>query len=253
MSSKMILVRLTSIIDPKLLEELLKEYDMVKKSHFLEDWEKSILHAAKFSELTLAIVKCIVDKETIDVNNIRFDKLWHDILNRTKITAEDDILLLATPRVTRTIYDIRSKKRVVHVKSIDPNFLDSQYCVSACDWILAQFVMLYLKANVEDTRSIIHSVVEKQIPFLEQFEDGSITVLKENMSFKEQFMLGLYKLGIRTPKKDLARILKTYDQLVNATSKNLEKEKLANVNKDGVVLTKKGIRFVEDAVLNPNK
>jgi hypothetical protein len=63
MSTKMILVRLASIMDPKLLEDLLKEYGLVKKFHFLEDWEKSILHAGKFSELTLAIVKSIVDKK----------------------------------------------------------------------------------------------------------------------------------------------------------------------------------------------
>jgi hypothetical protein len=159
--------------------------------------------------------------------------------------------MLAIPRVTRTIYDIRSKKRVVHIKSINPNLLDSQYCVSACDWILAQFVMLYLKADAQDFSSIIHSLIERQIPFVEQFEDGSITILKE-LSFKDQFMLGLYKLGVRTPKKELARILKTYGQLINTTLRNLEKEKLAHANEAGVVLTKKGIRVVEDTILNSN-
>lgn len=249
MSNKMILDKLSKVVADKLLNELLQEYDMAKKFHFLEDWEKSILHASKFSELTLAVIKNIVDNETIDINNIHFDQLYNDFINRTKVTGEDEILLLAIPRVVRTVYDIRNKKRVAHVKAIDPDLLDSQYCVSACDWTLAQFVMLYLESDPQEVSSIIYSLIEKQVPFVEQFEDGSMVILKENLTFKEQFMVGLYKLGLRVSKKELSRILKTYNQLINSTAKNLEDEKLVHMNENGIILTKKGIRFVEDNLL----
>jgi len=249
MSSKQTLDKLSSVISPKLLSELLKEYDMTKRFHFLEDWEKSILHASKFSELSLAVIKNVIDDEVIDINNIHFDQLHNDLINRSKITGEDEILMLAIPRVARTVYDIRNKKRVAHVKAIDPNLLDSQYCVSACDWALAQFVMLYLKSDPQEVNSTICSLIEKQIPFVEQFEDGSMVILKENLTFKEQFMVGLYKLGFRVSRKELSRILNTYNQLINSTAKNLENEKLVHMNEDGIILTKKGMKFVEDNLL----
>lgn len=249
MSTKVTLGKLSSVIDMKLLEELLKEYDIVKRFHFLEDWEKSVLHSGKFSELILAVVKNIVDGDVIDINDIHFDKIYNDIMNRTKTTAEEDILMLAIPRVARSVYDIRNKKRVAHVKAIDPNLLDSQYCVSGCDWMLAQLVMLYSQVSVEETGAVLHSLVEKQIPLVEQFDDGTMTILKGGLSFKEQFLVCLYKLGVRTSKKELCRVLKTYDQLVNSTSKKLEAERLVHVNEQGVMLTKSGIRTVEDKLL----
>lgn len=250
MSIKKVFDKLSRVINEKLLAELLKEYELTKRYHFLEDWEQSILHASKFSEAALAVVKNIEDKEVIDINNISFNHLYREFIGRTKITGADEILMLAIPRTARSVYDIRNKKRVAHIKAIDPDLLDSQYCVSACDWILSEFVMLYLKSHPKEVSSIIHSLVEKQIPFIEQFEDNTIVVLKEGLTFKEEFLVTLYKLGQRIPKKELTRILKTYNQLINSTSRNLEKDKLVHMNDNGIVLTKKGIQFVENNVLS---
>jgi hypothetical protein len=249
MSTKMTIAHISSVIDKKLLEELLKEYDMTKRFHFLEDWEKSVLHSGKFSELIMAVVKNIVDGDIIDINDIHFDQIYNSIMNRTKTSAEEEILMLAIPRVARSVYDIRNKKRVAHVKAIDPNLLDSQYCVSGCDWMLSQFVMLYSQASVEETAAILHSLVEKQIPFVEQFDDGTMVILKKGLSFKQQFLVCLYKLGVRTSKKELCRVLNTYNQLVNSTVKKLEAEKLVHSNDQGITLTKSGIRLVEDQIL----
>jgi hypothetical protein len=248
-STKKIYDNFSQVIDNKLLEEILKEYDLTKRFHFLEDWEKAILHASKFSELALAVVKNVVDKEVIDINNIHFDPLYNDLTNKTKISGEDEILLLAIPRVTRSIYDIRNKKRVAHVKAIDPNFVDSQYCVTACDWILSEFVMLYVTSDPKEANSMIFSLIEKQVPFIEQFEDGSLIVLKEGLSFKEKFLVALYKLGRRVPKKELVQILQTYDQLVNSTVNSLKKDNLVHINENGIVLTKKGLMFIESSLL----
>ncbi len=44
----------------------------------MENWEKSILHASEFSQMTLTVVKNIVDKEVINVNNIHFDQLCNE-------------------------------------------------------------------------------------------------------------------------------------------------------------------------------
>lgn len=248
-SQKSIIDSLCNIISKKLLNELLGEYNTAKRSHFLEDWEKSVLHASKFAEVSLAVVKNIVDKEVIDINDIYFDRLCNDFANRTKISCEDDILMLAIPRTARSIYSIRNKKRVAHVKAIDPDSLDSKFCASACDWILSQFVMLFMHSDPIEVSSLLHSLIEKQVPFVEQFEDGSLFVLKEGLTFRNRFLVALYKLGRRISRKELTRILKTYHQLVNSTSKNLEENMFTHANENGVILTKKGIKYVEEKLL----
>ena len=65
MSVQRISNEFAKIIDRKLIAELMKEYSMTKRFHYLEDWEKSILHAGKFSEITLAVIKNIVDKQRV--------------------------------------------------------------------------------------------------------------------------------------------------------------------------------------------
>lgn len=249
MSIQEISNRLSKRINGKLVAELIKEYNIAKRFHFLEDWEKAILHASKFSEVVLVVVKNIIDREVIDINNIHFDQLYNDLTNRTKITGEEDILMLTIPRTARSVYGIRNKKRVAHVKAIDPDLLDSQYCISACDWILSEFVMLYLRSDPKEISSIIHSLIEKKVPFVEQFEDGSLVVLKEGLTFKEELMVVLYQLGKRISEKEVTNTLKKYRQLIHTTARNLEDDKMVHINKEGVKLTKKGIKFVEDKLL----
>jgi len=163
----------------------------------------------------MAAIKNIVDKIKIDLNSIHFDSLFNEITARKKVNAVEEILMLAIPRVALSVYCIRNKKRVAHVKSINPDMIDSQYCLSACDWILSQIIMLYVTSNPEETSVLIHSLIEKQIPFIEQFEDGSLMVLDEKLTFKQQLMIVLYKLGRRTPRKEVVRVLSTYPQLLN--------------------------------------
>lgn len=197
----------------------------------------------------MAAIKNIVDKIKIDLNDIHFDSLFNEITARKKVNAVEEILMLAIPRVALSVYCIRNKKRVAHVKSINPDLIDSQYCLSACDWILSQIIMLYVTSNPEETSVLIHSLIEKQIPFIEQFEDGSLMVLDEKLTFKQQLMIVLYKLGRRTPRKEVVRVLSTYPQLLNTTIKNLEELRIVHSNSDGVILTKKGIQVVEDEIL----
>jgi len=249
LSSQDLEKKLAKVVDNKLATELLKEYTLAKRYNFLGDWEKSILHAAKFAELSLATVKNIVDKKPINLNSIRFNNLFNELINKPKNTEMDELLLLIIPHVARTVYDIRNKKRVAHIKSIDPTSLDSQFCVAACNWILSQLICTLLKLDEEKINSLLRSLNEKQIPFVEQFEDGTIVILKDGLTFKEQLLIALYQIGQRIPKKELVSILKAYNQIVHLSVKDLEKKKLVHINEKGVCLTKKGIKFVEDNLL----
>lgn len=120
-------------IDKVVVNKLIEEYGIVKREHLIGDDEKVVLHAAKFADMALALVKNKVTALQVDVNDIHFDDLYNEILNYSKATPEQAILTLAIPRVAVSIHVIRNKKNVAHTKTIDPCFLDSFYCASSCD------------------------------------------------------------------------------------------------------------------------
>lgn len=249
MSKEKIFIALSKEISPEVLTELISEYDIAKRAHYIGDWEKSILHCGKFSEISLAAIKNLTDKELVDLNNIYFERLFNELTNKKKSTAEEEILLLAIPKAAASVYCLRNKKRVAHIKKINPDFLDSTYSTATCDWILAQLLMLYMSSDPQEVNALICSIMEKQIPLVEQFDDGTLMILRENLSFKEEMLIALYKLNRRVSKKKIAEILMSYPQLVNKNAKKLFEEKLVHINDDGVIATSKGLKYVEKTLL----
>lgn len=237
--------------DRTIVERLIEEYRVVKREHLLSDYEKAILHSAKVSDLILALIKNKVTGANVDIDNIYFNKFLDEILKYPKQSAEDVILTLAIPRVSETIYTIRSKKNVAHVKTIDPNFIDSSYCVSACNWMLSELVLLFLKVDVNEAKELIDSILTKKAPTVEEFEDGSIVILRKGLSISKEISLALYHYyPKRLSNQDLIELLKVVTSSnIYTNLYHLENERLIHRTSDGSKLTKLGIKYVEDEVL----
>lgn len=241
----------TQGIDKTIVDKLIEEYRIVKSAHFLDDHEKAILHSAKVSDLILALIKNKMTGKAEDVNNLHFNKLLEEVEKYPKSSVEEVILTLAIPRVAESVYTIRSKKNVAHVKTIDPNFIDSSYCVSACDWMLSELALLFLQTSPDEAQELISSILTKKVPTIEEFEDGSIVILKKDLSLKEEFLLALYHVYPRRITNE--NLIKTiqYRNLTYAEQvlKILEGERFIHQNNEGNKLTKNGIKYVEDEIL----
>jgi hypothetical protein len=237
-------------LDKKLVDELIREYKEVRKQDFLGNVEETIIHGGRFSELILAFIKNFVSTKVIDIDDIHFDELLNEIYNYPKKTAEDRILTLAIPRVAASVYTIRSKKDVVHVKKIDPDFFDSSYCVASCSWMLSQLVLLFYTLNSKEANDLINSLLEKKIPFVEEFEDGSARLLEQDMPLDDRILLVLYNFypNRKTP-YFIAKTIMSSPQYVKNQMISLEKALLTHTNSDGSKLTKRGIEKVEKEIL----
>lgn len=244
---------LSANIDTTIVKYLLDEYTILKTKFFLGDSENTLKHAARFAELLMAAIKFLKDRIVIDLNKIEFGKLFDEFENTNKSTPQDDILYLAIPRVARAIYTLRSKKKVAHFKLIDPNEIDASYVVAACDWILASLLFLFHTSNVSEIGTIIKNLIKKQIPLVEEFEDGDIVVL-EKVSFREEMLLILHKLNERVDRKRLTEILKPKTpQLFSTTINDVKNEKFAHENSNGIKLTSKGIQKAEEIIMKYKK
>lgn len=238
-------------IDKTIVDKLIEEYRIVKREHLLGDDEKVILHSAKVSDLILALIKNEVSGKVLDVNNLHFNKLLEEVMKYSKSSAEEVILTLAIPRVAESIYTIRSKKNVAHVKTIDPSFIDSSYCVSACDWMLCELVLLFFKADANEANELINSILKKKVPTIEEFENGSIVILLKDLSVAQEIMFALYHYyPKRITNTNLTKSIKSDNRAyINRLLNKLENQKFIHQTHKGYKLTKLGIKYVDDEIL----
>ncbi|MEM4474486.1 MAG: helix-turn-helix domain-containing protein [Candidatus Bathyarchaeia archaeon] len=241
---------ISSGISEEISNRLIEEYSEVKKEYILGNYEEVIKHAGKFSEVILALIKNKVLRENVNLDKLGFNELYKELEDCQKTCAKEEILTLAVPRVARSVYTIRSKKDVVHIKTVDPNFVDAVYCMTACDWMLSQIALLLLEIDEKEVCNLVDSVLKKRIPIIEEFEDGSITILKEGLTTSDEILLALYHYyPKRLSGSELAKILKVRSQTVHVNLQRLEKKRLIHKTEKGAKLTLLGIKHIEENLL----
>src|SRR3989338_6276479 len=101
---------LNGYIDSTLVSELLKEYEKAKTAYWLNDELKTLIHSARFSELSIQALEFISDPLiSLNLNKIEFNQIFLKLINLPKITSKDEILYLAMPQTLKAIFTIRNK------------------------------------------------------------------------------------------------------------------------------------------------
>ncbi len=90
------------------------------------------------------------------------------------------------------IYDLRSKRGVVHVKEIDPRDTDAALAVHAASWIVAEFLRLYHTSAEASVRTAMKALMHGHIPFVETFGE-EVVVTTAQVSCEDELLLLLSK------------------------------------------------------------
>ena len=243
--------KLSSEIDPDLVERLLEYYKELKQKFFLGQYEPSQLNSAKFVEVVFRILEYITKRAYTPFNrDIHINALVTYLENLSRNQYSDSIRI-HMPRILKSIYDIRSKRGVTHVGKVNPNLMDAIFVVSACDWVLAEFIRLYYIDNPNDAQKIINRIVQRKVPTIEEFEED-LKVLKPELSVADKILLILYK---KYPEyvstSDLKKWIKTKSPTyITTVLRQLDDEaKIHRRNKENII-TKKGIAYVEEKLPN---
>ena len=75
------------------------------------------------------------------------------------------------------MYGLRSKRDAVHVKEIDPRYIDAFLCVSAASWVMAELLRLYHSSDEADVAHCMLALSRTSIPYIESI-DGETFVGK---------------------------------------------------------------------------
>lgn len=157
------------------------------------------------------------------------------------------MLYLVIPQVLKSVYTIRSKKRVVHFKVNKPEVIDAELVLISCNWVLAQLVSLFHEAKLKEVEQIVATLMEKRIPSIETFQDGDTMIIKKGLGYKDKILLVLYQRLKRLTVEELNRCVsppkKSY---ISIYLQRLFKDLLVHINEKGAIITRNGIREIEE-------
>jgi len=239
-----ILSDLPTTINKDLFKKLLEEYRGIKTAYYTQNYELVLAKAGKFVEITFQILSDIAFGEIPKKPN------FNEICKRLEKIPEKDLhvsIRILIPRVALTLYTIRSKRGVVHINNeVSPNFIDSTFAVVSCDWVLSEFLRLYLKKEQAEVLEIINGISKIHIPLVEEIS-GELVILNPKMTAKEQILILLFqKYPNAVQRKDIKRWVKGKStRQLNRALSDLEKESLVVETRDRIKLTSKGIKEAE--------
>jgi hypothetical protein len=238
---------LSQRIDSKLIDALLQEYSKARTANWTADDLKTIIFCARFSELAILCLEyCNSQNVNYSIDQIKFGKIYDKLINLPKQTGEEEMLYLVIPQTLKSIYTIRNKKQVAHYKTILVNAIDSELCMTSCNWVLSQMLLIFGNLSEREISGIVSSLMLKKLPSIQEFENGDIMVLKHNLNFKEELLLVLYHFSSRKTNKQLEVILNPKNSSYIPTYlRNLRTEKLVHCNEDGVQISQNGIAYIE--------
>jgi len=221
-----------------------QEYNELKNSYYSEEKTKVGIHSGRFCELISSLL-CLKElNQNDDLNKINFDQNIKNFKNSKKNSAKEEISRLMIPRVLRSIYTIRSKKKIAHIKTFDPMKVDLKFINIAVDWVISQLLIIYCNVNSDEVIKYFERVSLDDFRKVERFEDGDIVFNAPNLSFTDKLLFILadfYNKG-RIDEDILLKISKPKNNSYIRTYLNrMEKNTLVHINEEGIKLTKWGM------------
>jgi len=235
---------LATVIDINLVNDLLDEYKEIKNFYFSGQHEHAINKSGKYVETVFQILKYILSGELIKNPNI--NNISKELEKIPKGTIPESIRIII-PRSANAMYTIRSRRGAAHKShDISPNNIDSEFVISICDWILAEFLRLYHNSDIIEVTKIVNCLVKKKIPIIEEFGDD-LCILSDDFSNKEEILLVLYHYYPETVSNNfLTQATKGYPQKTAINLKNAENERLVYRKDKKNILTRLGLEKVEN-------
>lgn len=131
------------------------------------------------------------------------------------------------------IYEPRSKLGAVHVKEVNPDFIDGKLTINACDWIIAELLRLYHIRDPNEVSDLISKIVKEHIPIIQKI--GNEKFVTMNVECKEEIMIRLADSESGLTRKELGEVMKMHFDPVTITRAI---KKLSSKSERSIFLTK---------------
>lgn len=198
---------ISKVIPLELAEDFLSSYEKVLVEYRKGKWEETLWKAGKFAENTFRILSFLltgkIEREAPNFSEIKIK------LEKTSSEKLPESVRILIPRIASSlIYDPRSKRAAIHVKEVNPDYMDASLVISACSWIIAEFVRIYHTSDSRKIVEIINSLMQRKIPFIETHEGK--TFVTKPIDCESEILLLLLNSPNGLNRKEIGSVLGRY-------------------------------------------
>lgn len=171
--------------DNKLVDNLFLSFQKISEEFVAQKPVDLLQNTGLFVESALRVVEHLV----FGIHTHLGSKFDVDIcIQKLEKASGPDGLRIHVARLSRTVYDFRSRKKAVHLKAVDPQAIDANLVFNVCNWILIEILK---ESGIQDAESTIKMLFTRKIPLVQSVEDILRTTNPE-LSGPQRILLLLY-------------------------------------------------------------
>lgn len=181
--------------DKNISDKIIESYLEIEQNYFLKKWKPSELDAGHFVESVRRLIE-------FEMNNGIYTSFTDKISNFSDATLKtyeqatsiNESFRILIPRILKSVYNIRNKRGVGHIKDISPNEMDATLILYNIKWILSEIIRLKSSLSIDATQNLIDKIVERNIGIIWQ-EDNIVRILNSKIPTREQILILLYNFN----------------------------------------------------------
>ncbi len=241
---------LSAAIDPAVAVALVESYEKLVSSFRRGDLDGCLTTAGLFVEHALRAVEFVrTGAAPPEIKSVS---------GTVKAMESDanlpDSLRFLIPQVAKAaVYEIRNKRGAVHVKGIDPRYIDASLAVHAAAWVIAEFLRLYHSSEELVVAQAMAALMRGHVPFIEAFGDERVVTRKVPRDV-ELLLLLAGAAGEGLDRTALGRASKYPPQRVSEAIQRLSDDRYVHQTRDRKYhITGPGERFLAEQVAGLGK
>jgi len=209
--------------DDKLVENLFTSYQKISEEYIAQKPVDLLQNTGLFVECVLRVTEhLILGNHTPLKNKLDVDAT----IKKLEGAPGPDGLRIHIARLSRVLYDFRTRKKSVHLKAVDPHLIDASLIFNISTWI---FIEIFKESGISQPEDGIRLLFTRKIPLV-QGVGGILRTTNPKLFGTQRILLLLYASpnGL------------TDDQLFNSTRQKIKNLKhlrtnLKNMDKNDLV------------------
>jgi len=171
--------------DNKLVDNLFFSFQKISEEFVAQKPVDLLQNTGLFVESVLRVAEhFVLGKHTPLEDKFDIDK---SIKSLEKATGFDGLRIHAA-RLSRAVYDFRSRKKGVHLKAVDPQIIDANLIFNISSWILIEILK---ESGVSNSEAAIRTLFTKKIPLV-QSVGGILRTTNPKLVGTSRILLLLY-------------------------------------------------------------
>jgi len=173
------------IKDNKLVENLFLSFQKISEEYISQKPIELLQNTGLFIESVMRVTEHLVEGHHTSLE-AKFD--LDTCIKRLEGLKGNEGLRIHVSRLSRAIYDFRTRKKSVHLKATDPEVIDANLIFNVCNWILIEILKESGILGSEEAISMLHT---RKIPLV-QTVGGILRTTNPKLSGTQRILLLLY-------------------------------------------------------------